>query len=237
MPGIFPTDIDKAAASGAPAPSGLSADEKLAYERLQFVYQKGIAYGFQMGLRPQTLYGIADSPVGLAAYFLDHDARSYELIARVFDGESEGLTRDDILDNITITWLTNTALSGARLYWENWGKLGYFNAKGVSIPVAVSVFPDELYPAPRSWTEQALSQTHPLQQARQRWSLRGLGTTPTFFRRGSRGLQIHCGQAWRSRMRSWLKLANCSQITQESFDAPRLSCFNSGPISLLAANP
>jgi pimeloyl-ACP methyl ester carboxylesterase len=154
MPGIFPADIDGAAFSGAPAPSGLSADEKLAYDRLQFVYQKGIAYGFQMGLRPQTLYGIADSPVGLAAYFLDHDARSYELIARVFDGQSEGLTRDDILDNITITWLTNTALSGARLYWEYFGK-GYFNAKGVSIPVAVSVFPDELYPAPRSWTERA----------------------------------------------------------------------------------
>jgi pimeloyl-ACP methyl ester carboxylesterase len=155
MPGIFPNDIDQRAFSGAPAPPGLSADEKVAYERLQFVYQKGIAYGFQMGLRPQTLYGIADSPVGLAAYFLDHDARSYELIARVFDGDTAGLTRDDILDNITITWLTNTALSGARLYWENWGKLGYFNAKGVSIPVAVSVFPDELYPAPRSWTERA----------------------------------------------------------------------------------
>ncbi len=155
MPGIFPNEIDKAAASGAPAPAGLSADEKVAYERLQFVYQKGIAYGYQMGLRPQTLYGIADSPVGLAAYFLDHDARSYELIARVFAGGSEGLTRDDILDNITITWLTKTALSGARLYWENWGKLGYFNVKGVKIPVAVSVFPDELYPAPRSWAEQA----------------------------------------------------------------------------------
>jgi pimeloyl-ACP methyl ester carboxylesterase len=154
MPGIFPADIDGAAFSGAPAPSGLSDDEKVAYERLQFVYQKGIAYGFQMGLRPQTLYGIADSPVGLAAYFLDHDARSYELIVRVFDGKSEGLTRDDILDNITLTWLTNTALSGARLYWEYWGK-GYFNAKGVSIPVAVSVFPDELYPAPRSWTQRA----------------------------------------------------------------------------------
>ena len=155
MPGIFPNEIDQAAFSGAPVPSGLSADEKIAYERLQFVYQKGIAYGYQMGLRPQTLYGIADSPVGLAAYFLDHDARSYELISRVFAGESEGLTRDDVLDNITITWLTNTALSGARLYWENWGKLGYFNAKGVSIPAAVSVFPDELYPAPRSWTERA----------------------------------------------------------------------------------
>ena len=155
MPGIFPADIDGAAFSGAPAPSGLSADEKVAYERLQFVYQKGIAYAYQMGLRPQTLYGIADSPVGLAAYFLDHDARSYELISRVFAGESAGLTRDDILDNITITWLTNTALSGARLYWEFWGKLGFFSVKGVSIPVAVSVFPDELYPAPRSWAERA----------------------------------------------------------------------------------
>jgi hypothetical protein len=115
-----------------PVFSRFSADEKLAYVRLQFVYQKGVGYGYQMGLRPQTLDGIVDSPVGLAAYFLDHDARSYELIARVFDGQSEGLTRDDILDKITITWLTNTALSGARLYWEN--KLGYFNAKGASIP-------------------------------------------------------------------------------------------------------
>jgi pimeloyl-ACP methyl ester carboxylesterase len=154
MPGIFPNEIDAAAFSGAPVPAGLSADEKLAYERVQFVYQKGIAYGFQMGLRPQTLYGIADSPVGLAAYFLDHDARSYELISRVFQGQSEGLTRDDVLDNITLTWLTNTALSGARLYWEYFGK-GYFNVKGVQIPVAVSVFPDELYPAPQSWAEQA----------------------------------------------------------------------------------
>ena len=153
MPGIFQDDINNAAFSGAPAPAGLSPDEKLAYDRVQFVYQKGIGYGYQMGLRPQTLYGIVDSPVGLAAYFLDHDARSYALIARVFNGESEGLTRDDILDNITITWLTNTALSGARLYWES--KLGYFNVKGVTIPVAVSAFPDELYPAPKSWAEKA----------------------------------------------------------------------------------
>jgi pimeloyl-ACP methyl ester carboxylesterase len=156
MPGIFPADIDQAAFGGAPTPASLSPDEKVAYERVRFVYQKGVAYGFQMGLRPQTLYGIADSPVGLAAYFLDHDARSYELISRVFQGQAEGLTRDDILDNVTITWLTNTALSGARLYWEYWGKGSYFNAKGVSIPVAVSVFPDELYPAPRSWTERAI---------------------------------------------------------------------------------
>jgi len=156
MPNVIPLDIDKAAFSGAPAPADLSADEKLAYERLSFVYAKGIGYGFQMGLRPQTLYGIADSPVGLAAYFLDHDARSYELIARVFDGQSEGLTRDDVLDNITITWLTNTGVSGARLYWEN--KLAsFFAVRGVSVsvPVAVSVFPDELYPAPRSWAERA----------------------------------------------------------------------------------
>lgn len=155
MPGVIPPDIDKAAFSGAPAPSGLSAEELAAYDALLLEYQKGIAYGYQMGLRPQTLYGIADSPVGLAAYFLDHDARSYALISRVFGGEAAGLTRDDVLDNITIAWLTNTGLSGARLYWENWGKVGFFNAKGVSIPVAVSSFPDELYPVPRSWAEQA----------------------------------------------------------------------------------
>jgi pimeloyl-ACP methyl ester carboxylesterase len=155
MPNVIPLDIDKAAFAGEPAPAGLSDDEMLAYERLQFVYQKGIAYGYQMGLRPQTLYGIADSPIGLAAYFLDHDARSYELISRVFAGESTGLTRDDVLDNITITWLTNTAISGARLYWEN--KLAsFFAVRGVStVPVAVSVFPEELFPAPKSWAERA----------------------------------------------------------------------------------
>jgi len=153
MPGSVPVDIDKAAFSGAPAPSDLSPDEKIAYERLQFVYQKGIGYGYQMGLRPQTLYALADSPVGLAAYFLDHDQRSYRLISRVFAGQTAGLTRDDILDNVTLAWLTDTALSSARLYWEN--KLTYFGVKGVSIPVAVSVFPDELYPTPRSWAERA----------------------------------------------------------------------------------
>jgi hypothetical protein len=106
-----------------------------------------------MGNRPQTLYGIADSPVGLAAWFLDHDARSYELIARVFDGQTEGLTRDDVLDNITVCWLTNTAISSSRIYWEN--KEVFFAPQNVSIPVAVSAFPDELYQAPRSWTERA----------------------------------------------------------------------------------
>jgi pimeloyl-ACP methyl ester carboxylesterase len=134
---------------------GLSADEKLAYERLSFVYAKGIGYGFQMGLRPQTLYGIADSPVGLAAYFLDHDARSYEMIARVFAGGTEGLTRDDVLDNITLTWLTNTgALRGPSLLGEQGGVV--LRRQRRRCPdVAVSVFPDELYPAPRSWAERA----------------------------------------------------------------------------------
>ncbi len=156
MPGVFSADIDKAAQTGAPAPSGLSADEKLAYERLAFVYAKGIGYGYQMGLRPQSLYGIADSPIGIAGYFLDHDARSLAMISRSFDGQPEGLTRDDILDNVTLTWLTNTFTSGARLYWEALeNRISFFGVKGVSIPVAVSVFPDELYPAPRSWSEQA----------------------------------------------------------------------------------
>ena len=155
MPGAIPLDIDKAAQSGAPAPSGLSADEALAYERLKFVYAKGIGYGYQMGLRPQTLYGIADSPVGLAAYLLDHDARSYELIAGVFAGQPAGLSRDDVLDNVTLTWLTTTGISSGRLYWEN-KFASFFGVRGVrSVPVAVSVFPDELYPTPRSWAERA----------------------------------------------------------------------------------
>ena len=156
MPGVFPDDIDKLAHAGAPTPSSLSADERLAYERLAVVYAKGIGYAYQMGLRPQALYGVADSPVGIAGYFLDHDARSLEMITRVFDGQPEGLTRDDVLDNVTLTWLTNTFVSGARLYWEDFqSQISFFGVKGVQIPVAVSVFPDELYPAPRSWSERA----------------------------------------------------------------------------------
>jgi pimeloyl-ACP methyl ester carboxylesterase len=110
-----------------------------------------------MGLRPQALYGVADSPVGIAGYFLDHDAQSLALITRVFDGQTEGLTRDDVLDNITLTWLTNTFVSGARLYWECFeNKISFFGVKGVSaVPAAVSVFPDELYQAPKSWAERA----------------------------------------------------------------------------------
>jgi pimeloyl-ACP methyl ester carboxylesterase len=153
MAGVIPPEIDKAAQAGAPTPAGLSPDERRAFEELKFVYAKGIGYAYQMGLRPQTLYGIADSPVGLAAYLLDHDARSLELIARVFDGQKEGLSRDDVLDNVTLTWLTNTGVSSGRLYWEN--KVGFFGVKGVTLPVAVSVFPDELYPAPRTWAERA----------------------------------------------------------------------------------
>jgi pimeloyl-ACP methyl ester carboxylesterase len=151
MPGAVPPDIDKAALAGAPAPSGLSADERHAYDQLVFFYAKGLAYAQEMGNRPQTLYGIADSPIGLAGWILDHDASSYAMMARVFDGKTEGLTRDDILDNITFYWLTNTGVSSARLYWEN--KLAFFSPKNVQMPVAVSVYPDEIYAAPRSWVE------------------------------------------------------------------------------------
>jgi pimeloyl-ACP methyl ester carboxylesterase len=153
MAGAVPPEIDKAAFTGAPPPPDLSAEKRHAYDRLGFFYKHGLAYAQEMGNRPQTLYGIADSPVGLAAWILDHDIRSYELIARVFDGRSEGLTRYDILDNITLYWLTNTAVSSARLYWEN--KLSFVAPKNVAIPVAVSVFPDEIYTVSRSWAERA----------------------------------------------------------------------------------
>jgi pimeloyl-ACP methyl ester carboxylesterase len=156
MAATVPADISKALASGI-VPSDLSADEKNAYEQLDFFYKKGLGYANEMGLRPQTLYGIADSPIGLAAWILDHDARSYSLIARVFNGTSEGLTRDDILDNITLYWVTNTAISSARLYWETFqiAKGGFFDPRNVAIPVAVSVFPDEIYAAPKSWAVKA----------------------------------------------------------------------------------
>ena len=153
MPGAVPNDINAAAFTGASAPSGLGADEQHAFDRLAFFYKRGLGYALEMGNRPQTLYGIADSPVGLAAWILDHDEASEALMARVFAGQSEGLTRDDILDNITLYWLTNTAISSARLYWEN--KLAFFAPKNVAIPVAVSIFPDEIYAAPRSWAQRA----------------------------------------------------------------------------------
>jgi pimeloyl-ACP methyl ester carboxylesterase len=153
MPATVPADISKALKYGEPAPSGLSAEEQHAFDQLDFFFKHGLGYATEMANRPQTLYGIADSPIGLAAWMLDHDDRSYALISRVFDGQSAGLTRDDILDNITLYWLTNTAVSSARLYWEN--KLAFFDVKNVAIPVAVSAFPDEIYQAPRSWTERA----------------------------------------------------------------------------------
>jgi pimeloyl-ACP methyl ester carboxylesterase len=154
MPATVPPEVSQALASGGPAPSGLSAEESRAWEQLKFFYTTGIGYATEMGLRPQTSYGLADSPVALAAWMLDHDAHSYEDIARAFEGDPVGnLTRDEVLDNITLTWVTNTGVSSGRLYWEN--KLGFFDVKGVSVPAAVSVFPRELYQAPRSWTEQA----------------------------------------------------------------------------------
>ena len=160
LPFTVPPDIARAAQAGSQPPADLSADERRAYDQLVFINKHGLGYVIEMGQRPQTLYGIADSPVGLAAWFLDHDDRSLKLISRVFDGHPEGLTRDDVLDNVTLTWLTNTAISGARLYWENFGdvpegKVPFFLPQNVSIPVAVSSFPDEIYQAPRSWAERA----------------------------------------------------------------------------------
>jgi pimeloyl-ACP methyl ester carboxylesterase len=153
MPATVPENIAAALKVGEPAPAGLSADEQHAFDQLDYFYKHGLGYASEMANRPQTLYGIEDSPVGLAAWMLDHDASSQALIARVFQGQSEGLTRDDILDNVTLYWLTNTGVSSARLYWEN--KLNFFAPKHVAIPVAVSVFPDEIYAAPQSWTAKA----------------------------------------------------------------------------------
>jgi pimeloyl-ACP methyl ester carboxylesterase len=153
MPATVPPEIDSAALAGAQPPAGLSADERRAYDQLAYFYAHGLGYAQEMSHRPQTLYALADSPVGLAAWMCDHDAASEALIARVFAGGSEGLSRDDILDNITLYWLTNTATSSARLYWES--HLAFFAPKHIPIPVAVSAFPDELYQAPRSWTERA----------------------------------------------------------------------------------
>jgi pimeloyl-ACP methyl ester carboxylesterase len=153
MPATVPPDIDSAALAGAPPPAGLSADERRAYDQLAYFYAHGLGYAQEMSHRPQTLYALAESPVGLAAWMCDHDAASQALIARVFAGRTEGLTRDDILDNVTLYWLTNTAVSSARLYWES--HLAFFAPKGVPLPTAVSAFPDELYQAPRSWAERA----------------------------------------------------------------------------------
>ena len=157
MPGTVPDNISKALNLHQPAPAGLSAEEQNAWDQLDLFYKKGLGYAIEMNNRPQTLYGLVDSPVGLAAWMIDHDIRSYEMIARIFDGKMEGLTRDDILDNITLYWLTNTAISSARLYWDHarTAKKGFFDVKGVAIPAAVSAFPEEIYTAPKSWAEKA----------------------------------------------------------------------------------
>jgi len=158
MAAAVPPDVSKALAVGGPPPAGLSAEEKHAWDQLDDFYKNGLGYALEMNNRPQTLYGIADSPVGLAAWMIDHDIRSYEMIARAFDGKPEGLTRDDVLDNITLYWLTNTAISSARLYWDTRHNLppgGFFDVRGITIPVAVSAFAEEIYQAPKSWAEKA----------------------------------------------------------------------------------
>jgi len=153
MAGAIPPEVDAAALTGAPAPDGLSAEEKRAFDHVSYFYKHGLGYALEMGNRAQTLYGLADSPVALAAWIIDHDIWTYRQIARVFNGETLGFTRDDILDNITLYWLTNTGVSSARLYWEN--KLVFFAPKGVKIPVAVSAFPEEICPISKNWAEKA----------------------------------------------------------------------------------
>ena len=158
MAATVPPDVSKALSIGGPPPDGLSPEEKHAWDQLNDFYRNGLGYANEMTLRPQTLYGIADSPVGLAAWMLDHDIRSYEMITRVFDGKPEGLSRDDVLDNVTLYWLANTAVSSSRLYWDTGHNLppsGFFDVRGVKLPVAVSAFPDEIYTAPKSWSERA----------------------------------------------------------------------------------
>ena len=153
MPGTVPDDILAKAIANAPPPAGLTRDELSAYRQLADFYTHHLGYAVEMANRPQTLYGLSDSPIALAAWMLDHDKDSYELIAPAFFGHPGGLTRDDVLDNITMYWLTNTGIPSARLYWEN--KLGFFNVQGVKVPTGVSAFPHELYTAPRSWAEKA----------------------------------------------------------------------------------
>jgi pimeloyl-ACP methyl ester carboxylesterase len=152
-------ELSKQIASGAKPPATLNPDERKAWDQLAAFYGKGLGYAQEMSLKPQTLYAIADSPVGLAAWILDHDIASYLLIRRIFDGAQEGLTKDDILDNVTMYWLTNTAISSARLYWNTSqvSSAGFFDPRGVKLPVVVTVFPDEIYAAPETWAKASYS--------------------------------------------------------------------------------
>jgi pimeloyl-ACP methyl ester carboxylesterase len=192
MPATVPADVSKALATDGPPPAGLSPAEQHAWDQLAFFFKNGLGYAIEMNNRPQTLYGIVDSPIGLAAWMCDHDARSQEMIARVFDGKPEGLTKDDVLDNVTLYWLTNTAISSARLYWDNAHHPtgGFFDPRGIKIPVAVSAFPDELYQAPKSWAGEGVSEADPLQRDAQGWALRRLGAAGAVRRRDARCVQI-----------------------------------------------
>jgi pimeloyl-ACP methyl ester carboxylesterase len=158
MSATVPPDVSKALSAGGPPPAGLSPEEKHAWDQLDDFYKNGLGYAIEMNNRPQTLYGIADSPIGLAGWMLDHDIRSYQMITRVFDGKPEGLTRDDVLDNVSLYWLTNTGISSGRLYWDTAHNLppgGFFDARGVKLPVGVSAFAEEIYQAPESWAKRA----------------------------------------------------------------------------------
>jgi pimeloyl-ACP methyl ester carboxylesterase len=213
MPGVFPPDIDKAALTGAPAPSGLSVDERLAYEQLVLEYAKGIGYGYQMGLRPQAIYGVADSPVGIAGYFLDHDARSLAMISRVFDGEPEGLTRDDVLDNVTLTWLTNDfgcapVLGGVR------EQDFFLRSQRRRHSGRRERLPGRAVPGSAELGGARVSQTHPLQQTRQRRAFRGLGAAEALFRRSSRRLQVAA--------REGLKMNGKARAVPRGGDSPPL---------------
>ena len=181
MPATLPAEVEKAWPNG---PSRRASRPSTVPGPAGF-YKHGLGYAGEMANRPQTLYALADSPVGLAAWMLDHDDRSRALIARVFDGAVEGLTRDDILDNVTLYWVTNTAVSSARLYWES--KLDFFAPKGVPLPTAVSAYPDDLYGAAKLDRE-GLSQADPLQSPAQGWAFRSLGTAAVLHRRASREL-------------------------------------------------